>query len=205
MKVMQTLAYVGLLVLGTAVLSGCGWVDQLRSYKGEDVPPEGAGQTPSVLERQLGLVETGEPEAAPADPAALPETEKREVVLYFLDPVSQGLTAETRAIPKQEGLARATLNQLLAGPVEEDLLPAIPTGVALRDINVADGQCTVDLAADPAVLSALPESQQVLALYSQVDTLSQFDSVQTVRVLVNGAALTDFAGVDVVSAAAGVK
>ncbi|NLF80406.1 MAG: GerMN domain-containing protein, partial [Clostridia bacterium] len=65
------------------------------------------------------------------------------------------------------------------------------------DINIANGVCTVDFSSE--LLDDLPDNQQtqMLALYSIVNTLSQFDSVDYVRILVNGRALDSLAGVDV--------
>ena len=53
-------------------------------------------------------------------------------------------------------------------------------------------------------MTDMPDDQnkQKLALYSIVNTLTQFDTVDSVRILVNGQALETFAGVDVSTAIA---
>ena len=181
-------------------------------------------QGASIVEQRLGLVgeeqseavsgdkdsaETATPEGSPTgsdeQQAAEPgtndsqdgaSTETKEVMLYFVSADSNALEPELRNIPKEEGLARATVKQLLSGPREEDLLPAIPSGVSLRDIDVSSGLCTVDLSADLSELASISQTQQVLALYSLVNTLTQFDTVDYVQVLVNGQQLMNFGGVD---------
>ena len=182
---------------------------------------ENGGDTgASIVEQRLGLVgeeqseavsgdkdgsETGTPEGSPTGSDEQQEedqaqggatTETKEVMLYFVSADSNALEPELREIPKEEGLARATVNQLLSGPRDEDLLPAIPSGVSLRDIDVSSGLCTVDLSADLSDLASISQTEQVLALYSLVNTLTQFDTVDYVQVLVNGQQLMNFGGVD---------
>lgn len=220
MKWMRYFVYGSLVLCMALALSGCGWVDELRSYKGtaegteqESQPPEGE-QGASIVEQRLGLAEDAQSTAEAGAPAApggqTPEggagqepdakssdsQETKEVLLYFVSADSNALEPELRDIPKETGLARATVNQLLAGPREEDLLPVIPSGVSLRDIDVSEGLCTVDLSAELSELAAISQSEQVLALYSLVNTLSQFDTVDYVQVLINGQQLSDFGGVD---------
>lgn len=221
MKWMRYAVYGAIILFLVVALAGCGWMDQLRSFKdgnqSEDGTPEQSGQTqqtPSIVEQQLGLAEdpqdptnqapnsqggTETPATAPENgDTAQPSTdsETTDVLLYFVSADTNSLEPEVRAIPKEEGLARATVNQLLAGPQEEDLISAIPSGVTLRDIDVSNGICTVDLSADLATLASIPETDQMLALYSLVNTLTQFDTVDSVQVLLNGQQLSDFGGVD---------
>ena len=221
MKWMRYVVYGAIVLFLVVALAGCGWMDQLRSFKDdnqtENGTPEQSGQTqqtPSIVEQQLGLAgDSQDPENQTPDDqtgtdvnATTPGTgdttepstdqETTDVLLYFVSADTNSLEAEVRAIPKEEGLARATVNQLLSGPREEDLVAAIPSSVSLRDIDVSNGVCTVDLSADVATLASIPETDQVLALYSLVNTLTQFDTVDYVQVLLNGQQLSDFGGVD---------
>ncbi|MDO4733497.1 MAG: GerMN domain-containing protein, partial [Bacillota bacterium] len=120
----------------------------------------------------------------------------KEILLYYMSAEGDSLEAERREIPKETGLARATVQQLLSGPRDEDLLPVIPSGISLRSINISGGTCTVDLSAELSDLAAISPAEQELALYSLVNTLSQFDSVDYVQVLINGQKLSEFGGVD---------
>ena len=167
------------------------YVEQQLGLAGDSQDPE--NQTPDdqtgtdVNATTPGTGDTTEPST---------DQETTDVLLYFVSADTNSLEAEVRAIPKEEGLARATVNQLLSGPREEDLVAAIPSSVSLRDIDVSNGVCTVDLSADVATLASIPETDQVLALYSLVNTLTQFDTVDYVQVLLNGQQLSDFGGVD---------
>ena len=132
--------------------------------------------------------------------------ETTQVVLYFVGADGVSLEAETRDIPKQEGLARATVNQLISGPQQDDLSASLPSSVSLRDINIRDGICTVDFSSELLTDSGSDVQQQLLALYSIVNTLTQFDSVDYVQILVNGQTISSsFGGVDASAALAPVS
>lgn len=132
-------------------------------------------------------------DTAPDDDNSGEET--KNVVLYFANE-DGSLEEEQRTIPKQEGVARATINQLISGPNDESLLPTLPSSTILEDIDISNGVCTVDFSSDLMTDMSDDQKKQKLALYSIVNTLTQFDTVDSVRILVNGQALETFAGVD---------
>lgn len=215
MKKSKVLTIVILAVAMLLLMSACGLVDNISTFKENQQPEDNKnGATEdvstkqdensnpddnSVIEKDLDL-STDQPaaEAKPDDAAdqQTADANSKEVVLYFTADDGKSLAAETRSIPKQEGLARATINQLIAGPREKDLSPTLPAAVILEDINIADGICTVDFSAE--LLSDLPQDQtaQMLAVYSIVNTLSQFEAVSEVRILVDGKAINNLGGVD---------
>jgi germination protein M len=179
--------------------AGCGLIDNLQSFKDNDESQE---QEPEeiVIEEGVNIEpgDTTEPEQSDAMTSQDSGSEdSREVVLYFANSDGTSLEGETRAIPKQEGIARATINELIAGPVDANLSPTLPAATILEDINIADGVCTVDFSTDFLTDLSSDQEAQMLALYSIVNTLTQFDSVDYVRILVNGQALDSLAGVDV--------
>ena len=203
MKSAKVLALIVLCLALVAVFASCNLIDNLQTYKGGHIPEPGqkdkADDEVVIEEGVTQDSDADEDSAKPDDGAADSATagEGREVVLYFASSDGKSLEAETRKIPKQEGMARATINELIAGPADDSLMPTLPAATILDDINIADGVCTVDFSSE--LLDDLPDDQQaqMLALYSIVNTLSQFDSVDYVRILVNGRALDSLAGVDV--------
>lgn len=216
MKASKLLIAGGLALL--LCLSGCGLVDNLQTFKENDGAADQDSEQPQVIvdddlqsdaqdEDTMtaplpGRGQSGQQDAADSAPdAAADNSETHQVTLYFANEEGR-LEAEQRMIPKQEGLARATVNQLISGPHDESLLPTLPAATILEDINISGGICTVDFSSE--LLSDLPDDQQKqkLALYSIVNTLTQFDSVDEVRLLVNGQALDSFGGVDVSAAVA---
>jgi spore germination protein GerM len=122
--------------------------------------------------------------------------ETKEVVLYFSDQAGEMLALETRAIAKVEGIARATVQELLAGPsVESGLLPTISVGTKLIDINVRpDGLCIVDFSSELVDNHPGGSLNEELTVYSIVNTLTQFPTIQEVQILVDGQKVESIAG-----------
>lgn len=177
-RVLVLVLILGLLAAG----AGCGAWQSLQ----EKLP--GGGENPGTVPEGTGSA-TGEgglgqvPEGAPA-PAVATTT----VTLYFADPSGQYLVPVTRTIPKVEGIARATLQELILGPDStSDLLPTIPAGTALRDINIRpDGLAIVDFSKELVANHKGGTSGEMLTVYSIVNTLTQFPTVKKVQLLVEG-------------------
>jgi len=200
MNSVKTLMIIVFSLVLLVCLAGCGLIDNLQSFKDSGDTEE---QEPDEVIIEEGLtVDPGdatEPEQSDDETASqvTGSGDSREVVLYFANSEGTSLEGETRAIAKQDGIARATINELIAGPSDADLSPTLPASTILEDINIADGVCTVDFSSDLLTDLSSDQEAQMLALYSIVNTLTQFDSVDYVRILVNGQALDTMAGVDV--------
>lgn len=119
-----------------------------------------------------------------------------EVTLYFADGYGQSLVGESRLIPKTEGIARATINELLSGPSPDSgLLPTVPYGTKLKDINVKeDGLIIVDFSSELIENHAGGDLGESLTVYSIVNTLTQFPTVDRVQFLVDGKIVETIAG-----------
>lgn len=96
----------------------------------------------------------------------------------------------TRRIPKTANTAEAALRELLHGPTaaEEDdgARTAILPGTELRSVSIAGDTATVNFNRQFAL--GIAGSCNVQALRSQVEeTLKQFEGVQNVKILVEGA------------------
>lgn len=135
----------------------------------------------------------GDPPAG--DVALLPEQEMAKVVLYFLDGEGRYLVPETREIPRVTGIARATLEALCLGETEGNLSPALPPGSEVIDLNIKpDGTCIVDLNLDATKIPGEDPRAEALAVYSIVNTLTEFPTVKNVQILVEGQNRKTFAG-----------
>ncbi|MGB9660964.1 MAG: GerMN domain-containing protein [Moorellaceae bacterium] len=169
------------------MLCGCGWAAR------------GSNRTSSPVQ-----VQTSEPGSSrPESPQIVENQEMKKVVLYFADPTGQKLVAEERAIPKVEGIARATVEELIKGPAPgSSLLPTIPKGTVLRDINIRpDGLARVDFSKELVTNHSGGSLGESLTVYSIVNTLTQFPSVKQVQILVEGQYVETIAGhLDVSSA-----
>ena len=97
------------------------------------------------------------------------------------------MVAEERKISKVTGIARATMEELIKGPTELGLKATLPVNTKLLDINIReDGLAIVDFSGD--LIKELPTTAtaEKLAVYSIVNTLSQFPTVQEVEMRIDG-------------------
>lgn len=173
------LAMVLVLLLGVV---GCGWTgldNQIASWKEAvktpiDEPPDNVIDD---LMQEPGL------EAA----------EKIKLQLYFARQEGNGLMVEEREITKVTGIARAAIEELLKGPRTEELKSALPAGTRLLDINITpDGTCIVDFSTHIKEVSG--SKAEALAVYSVVNTLSQFSTVKDVSFRVAGEKVESIGG-----------
>lgn len=124
-----------------------------------------------------------------------------EVQLYF--PNGDGaLTGERRTLTLYEGqtLAETLVAALLEGPRDRELIRVIPEGFTVNYVRVDSGVCFVSLPA--ASLAALPDDVHVQQwiLWSLAESLySSIDTIEEIRLLVDGEALELFGQVPVES------
>ncbi len=119
------------------------------------------------------------------EPVSQANLEKITIQLYFARQEGNLLAVEEREITKVPGIARATVEELLKGPREETLKRALPPQTRLLDINIKpDGTCIVDFSSHIQQVSG--SKAEALAVYSVVNTLSQFSTVKSVIFLVEG-------------------
>lgn len=167
-----------LLLTGMLILAGCSLAQKLQSLKEVKTPQGG-----DLLELSEGVDE-------------LPRIqEKTWVNLYFLDSEGSLLVRRKVEIPKVPGIARAAMERLCQGPPGKDLLPCLPSGTTVRDLNVkADGTCVVDLSRNAANIAGHDPKAEALAVSAVVNTLTEFPTVKRVQILVEGQSRKTLAG-----------
>jgi spore germination protein GerM len=134
-------------------------------------------ETPQVPDTPA--VSVGEPSADLGDTVS--------VSLYFADQSGESLVAEQRDVQKVEGIGRAVIQELLKGPVQPELAEAVPENTQLLDINIKeDGLAIVDFSKELAEGLSDSSAAEKMAIYSIVNTLTQFPSVERVQIRVEG-------------------
>lgn len=115
----------------------------------------------------------------------------RTVTLYFssVEDNEFYLVPETREIGASGDIYMETVRQLIAGPETEGLYPTIPSDTVVNSVDVSGGLAIVDF--DIRIISNFEEiphssSTETLAIYSIVDTLTQFPEIDRVRITVEG-------------------
>lgn len=119
---------------------------------------------------------------------SVPQGETQASVVYYQD--GEGyLVPVTRQLDKTDGIAKATLNLMVASP-ENDLAAArlglkttVPAGTTF-DLDIRDGRARVDMSKES--LSCMSAEEETLMVQSVVQTLCTFDSVEEVSFLFDG-------------------
>lgn len=160
-----------IIVLGLTVLSlGKKLIDNRLSAKDDEIEIIRSDENNIVLTEEEGM---------------------RKTVLYFKN--SEGyLVPVMRRIPWEEGIARATLNNMidsaelreLLGPT--GLIPIIPAGTEVLGISINDetGICKVDFSEN--VLNNQSEKEEDSFIKGVVYTLTEFPTIKEVQILVGG-------------------
>lgn len=129
------------------------------------------------------------PQPLPTDTVPAPATATVRVYLArdeVIGPVARQVEAPA--------VLRGALEQLLREPSETErgwgFSTAVPSGVTLRDVAVADGTATIDLSAEFA--SGGGSAGMFLRLAQLVATATQFDTVDRVALRLDGEPVTTF-------------
>lgn len=134
-----------------------------------------------------------------ATPTTAAPSDGPTVTAYYL--ADDGLQAEELPVEGEITLGKA-LDLVLAAPPEgeTELRTSVPPGTALRGVQVAGGEATIDLSGE---MNAIAGSAQKEAFAQIVFTALGFDEVQQVRFLIDGKAIdtpTDNGNLAVVTA-----
>ncbi|PKM90285.1 MAG: hypothetical protein CVU87_02550 [Firmicutes bacterium HGW-Firmicutes-12] len=174
-----------IVLFSSMCLTGCFLTDKISSLKQgfnqEESLTDSEIQTPTVI------IETPQN-------AVTVNAETQTIALYFKDQAGK-LVLEERMIPKVEGIARSAMEELIKGPTQAGLESTLPASAKLLDINVkSDGLAIVDFSGD--LITGLPASEaaEKLAVYSIVNTLTQFASVEKVELRVDGQRVSTLIG-----------
>ena len=140
--------------------------------------------------------------AAPSSPgaSAVPSTSAAPAVTTFAVYFFRGdrLVPVQRTVPRTVAVARAALQQLLAGPTPVEaagaagLTSTVPSGSQLLDVAITDGTATVDLSGQ--FESGGGSASMFGRLAQVVYTATQFPSVSGVTFRLDGQPVTTFSG-----------
>ncbi|NLI93412.1 MAG: GerMN domain-containing protein [Peptococcaceae bacterium] len=120
---------------------------------------------------------------------------ENQIKLYFSDKSGKKLVEVNRTIPKTLSLARETVHQWLVGPSgSTDSYPVVSPQTTFRDISIKNGIATVDLSKE--FLQPYSNVAAETTLYGLVNTVSQFSSVQLVKIRVEGQEIKTFRGIN---------
>jgi hypothetical protein len=110
-----------------------------------------------------------------------------QLSLYFPDKNAEYVHLEKRDVLVADGqIARAAVEELISGPGVSGLNPSIPAGTRLLNIYIQDRTCFVDFSREFIVNHSGGSAGETMTLASIVNSLTEFDTIDRVQVLVEG-------------------
>jgi len=159
------------------------FVWQLWRSPEDTAPDSGSTPVPSSTPLPVATSTAAQPSGSPASAASTVST-----IVYYQDN-SGYLVPVMKNIEPQQGIAKATLSLMISSPRNDmeaarlGLRTVLPENTEI-DLDIAGGIARVDLGRNALSLpNAEAESNMVSAV---VQTLTEFDTVQTVRFLIDG-------------------
>ena len=116
----------------------------------------------------------------------------RTVTLYFtsLEDNQAYLVKETREVKNpEENIYKTIIEELIKGPVSQDLYPTIPPDSVVNSVELSNGLAIVDF--DFRIITNyedIPHSSttETMAIYSIVNTLTEFEEIEMVKITIEG-------------------
>lgn len=131
------------------------------------------------------------------DAAEMMAGEGQVVSLYFGARDKGHLVKELRKVPSEKmllPLAQMLIRELLRGPFSPEARRVLPEGTQVRSIYFHQGTFFVDFSKELVENHSGGALEEVLTIYSIVDTLTELDRRAKVRFLVNGTEIDSLRG-----------
>ena len=114
-----------------------------------------------------------------------------EVKLYFAqyEDNQAFLQPEIRSITADDKLYKSIVEELVRGPESEQLYPTLPSNTVVYSVITDDGLAIADFSKELITeFEEIPHSSttEILAIYSIVNTLTEFDEIERVRITIEG-------------------
>ncbi len=115
----------------------------------------------------------------------------RSVSLYFAEytDTEAYLVKEIREIQVSKELYKNVVEELIKGPQSDQLYSTIPSNVKVNSVKISEGTATVDFSKEIITnFQEIPHSSttEVLAIFSIVNTLTEFEEIKKVKITIEG-------------------
>lgn len=185
---------ISLVLVGAVLATACGGSGP-RSGGSLTLPPETSSTSqPSSAPSTDTSSQTVDTATTATPPATTTAAAHYDIVVYFLD--SEGRARPTTRTVTTAGVARAAVETLIGGPnrseADAGLVTSFPSNSLLLGIHIEDGTATVDMSRE---FEAGGGSLAIVSRLAQlVYTLTQFDTVDRVQLLLDGERTEYFSG-----------
>ena len=119
----------------------------------------------------------------------IPQEEVQNIQIYYGVKGKDKIEAEKKRVRKNSmriGQARQIINSLIEKPTNERLYRLLPEDLTLRGIFYDSGLFIIDFSRDFNKIYTYGANEQILAIYSIVNSLTELDPKAQVRFLING-------------------
>ncbi|GAB4276055.1 MAG: hypothetical protein Kow0029_17700 [Candidatus Rifleibacteriota bacterium] len=150
--------------------------------------PELSAQKNLNATESASLANTAEADQKAAE-AFIPDEDSQILSLYFPQKGKDNFRVESRKVRRKKMLtaqARQIVEELLKGPVSADLYSAIPAKTYLRGLYFDAGTFIIDLSREFAEIENSGAIEEVVGIYSIVNSLTELDPRAKVKFLING-------------------
>ncbi len=115
---------------------------------------------------------------------------RKEVTVYFAveEDASFYLTARKAVVDPSPDPYHASLEALIKGPDTDNLFATLPASVKLNSVSIENSLAIADFSKELLTDTSIPHSSttETLAIYSIVNTLTEFEEIQRVRIIIEG-------------------
>ncbi len=114
--------------------------------------------------------------------------EQAELTLYFAGADAAGLVAEQRTVELKNlaELPSVVVQELIVGPKNTGLFPTFPPETRLLSLKVEDSIAMVDFSQDIVTKHWGGSAGETLTIMSLVNSLTELEEIEEVRILVEG-------------------
>jgi spore germination protein GerM len=116
--------------------------------------------------------------------------------VYYLDAMGESLVAEARVVSSENKYVDA-LYELMKLPIDSSLYRLVPDSTKINSIIVEDGLAKVDLSKEFVEDRITSDTEDNLLIYSIVNTLTEFEEVNSVTFFIDGEKLNTLGELDV--------
>jgi germination protein M len=117
-----------------------------------------------------------------------------DIKIYFGNDQADKLSAETHKIDASSNKLKSAVEELIKGPKSSDLIETIPEGTKLLNIDVVNSIAYVNFSGDLSTKHWGGSAMENLTIQSIVYTLTQFDDIKKVKILLDGSSAETIAG-----------
>lgn len=123
--------------------------------------------------------------------------QETQIVVYFATPDGAHLMDSSLKVTYDGKISteRLILNQLMEGPLTEEMLAVIPKEAVLNKISIKDGTCYVDF--NEKFLEGRENVLPEVTIYSIVNSLTELSNVYKVQFLINGETRKTYKNLDI--------